>query len=48
VTFAFTSGGLTRPADFIVNAQRAIQAGLPKEEALQALTICPARISGCQ
>jgi imidazolonepropionase-like amidohydrolase len=46
VTFAFTSGGLTRPADFIINAQRAIQAGLSKEEALRALTIYPARILG--
>ncbi len=46
VKFAFTSGYLTRPADFLVNAARAIEAGLPKEEALKALTIYPAEIFG--
>lgn len=46
VTFAFSSGSLTRPADYLVNAQRAIQAGLPREVALQALTIVPATIFG--
>jgi imidazolonepropionase-like amidohydrolase len=46
VTFAFSSGNLSRPADYLINAQRAIQAGLPKEAALQALTIIPATIFG--
>jgi imidazolonepropionase-like amidohydrolase len=46
VTFAFTSGGLTRPSDYLVNARRAIQAGLPKEAALKALTLYPAQIFG--
>ena len=46
VRFAFQSGGLTRPQDFLVNASRAIEAGLPKEEALKALTIYPAEIFG--
>lgn len=46
VRFAFTSGGLSRPADYVVNAQRAIQAGLPKEAALKALTIDAAVIFG--
>lgn len=46
VKFAFTSGTLTRPSDFIVNAARAIEAGLPKDEALKALTIYPAQIFG--
>jgi imidazolonepropionase-like amidohydrolase len=46
VKFAFQSGGLTRPQDFLVNASRAIEAGLPKEEALKALTIYPAEILG--
>jgi len=46
VRFAFTSGTLTRPSDFIVNAGRAIEAGLPKEEALKALTLYPAQIFG--
>jgi imidazolonepropionase-like amidohydrolase len=46
VRFAFTSGTLSRPGDFIVNAGRAIEAGLPKEEALKALTLYPAEIFG--
>jgi imidazolonepropionase-like amidohydrolase len=46
VKFAFTSGTLMRPADFLANANRAIEAGLPKEEALKALTIYPAEIFG--
>lgn len=46
VRFAFSSGTLLRPADFIANAARAIEAGLPKEEALKALTIRPAEIFG--
>ena len=46
VKFAFTSGTLTRPQDFVTNAARAIEAGLPKEEALKALTIYPAQIFG--
>ena len=44
--FAFTSGSLTRSADFVTNAGRAIEAGLPKEEALKAMTIYPAQIFG--
>ena len=46
VKFAFTSGTLMRPADFLSNAARAIEAGLPKDEALKALTIYPAEIFG--
>lgn len=46
VKFALTSGTLTRSQDFITNAARAIEAGLPKEEALKALTIYPAQIFG--
>ena len=46
VRFAFTSGTLSRPGDFLVNAGRAIEAGLPKEEALKALTLYPAQIFG--
>lgn len=46
VRFAFTSGTLTRPQDYIRNAARAIEAGLPKDEALKALTIYPAQILG--
>src|SRR5262249_47043990 len=33
VRFAFQSGYLARPQDFIINAARAIEAGLPKPEA---------------
>ncbi|MFM8393691.1 MAG: amidohydrolase family protein, partial [Acidobacteriota bacterium] len=48
VTFAFTSGSLGRLADYLANAQRAIQAGLPKDAALQAMTIIPATIFGVE
>lgn len=46
VRFAFTSGTLSRPADLLVNAGRAIEAGLPKDEALKAMTLYPAEIFG--
>jgi imidazolonepropionase-like amidohydrolase len=46
VKFAFTSGTLVRPQDYIANAARAIEAGLPKEEALKAMTVYPAEIFG--
>jgi imidazolonepropionase-like amidohydrolase len=45
VKFAFTSGTL-RPQDFIANAQKAVEQGLPKDEALRALTINAAEILG--
>jgi imidazolonepropionase-like amidohydrolase len=46
VRFAFQSGYLARPGDFIANAAKAIEAGLPKDVALKALTIYPAQIFG--
>ena len=46
VKFAFTSGNLTRSADFIGNASKTVEAGLAKEEALKALTLYPAQIFG--
>jgi imidazolonepropionase-like amidohydrolase len=46
VRFAFNSGTLVRSQDYIINAARAIEAGLPKEEALKAMTIYPAQIFG--
>jgi hypothetical protein len=46
VRFAFGSGTLLRPQDYIANANRAIENGLPKDEALKALTIYPAQIFG--
>ncbi len=46
VKFAFNSGTLTRPTDFIANAVRAIEAGLPADAALKAMTINAAEIFG--
>jgi imidazolonepropionase-like amidohydrolase len=46
VRFAFQSGYLTRPADYIANAAKAIEAGLPKDEAIKAMTIYAAEIFG--
>lgn len=46
IKFAFTSGGLKKPVDFIKNAAKAIEQGLPKDEALKAMTINPAEIFG--
>jgi imidazolonepropionase-like amidohydrolase len=45
IKFAFMSGSL-RPQDFIPNVQKAIESGLPKEEALRALTSSAAEILG--
>jgi imidazolonepropionase-like amidohydrolase len=46
VKFAFSSGVLMRPQDYLANAARAIEAGLPREEALKAMTVYPAEIFG--
>jgi imidazolonepropionase-like amidohydrolase len=46
VRFAFQSGYLARPSDFIANAAKAIEAGLPKDIAIKAMTIYPAEIFG--
>jgi len=46
VKFAFTSGYLQNISDYIKNAARAIEGGLPKEEAIKALTINAAEIFG--
>lgn len=46
VKFAFQSGYLTQPRDYLLNAARAIESGLPKDEALKALTLYPAQIFG--
>jgi imidazolonepropionase-like amidohydrolase len=45
VKFAFMSGSL-RPQEFIANVQKAVESGLSREEALQALTINAAEIFG--
>ena len=46
VKFAFHSGGLSNPRDYLRNVARAIQAGLPEEVALRALTLHAAEILG--
>jgi imidazolonepropionase-like amidohydrolase len=46
VRFAFQSGYLARPSDYIANAAKAIEAGLPKDVAIKAMTIYPAEIFG--
>ncbi|MCS7080247.1 MAG: amidohydrolase family protein [Chloracidobacterium sp.] len=45
VPFAFQTGGLA-PADALSNVKKAIDNGLPADEALRALTIRPAEIFG--
>src|SRR5262249_56224445 len=42
VRFAFQSGYLGRPSDYIANATKAVEAGLSKDEAIKAMTIYPA------
>jgi imidazolonepropionase-like amidohydrolase len=46
LTFALTSQGLKKLEDIPKNVQKAIKAGLPKEEALKAMTIIPAKFLG--
>ena len=46
LTFAFESGGLAQPRDFVRNAARAVREGLPEDAALRALTVDAARIAG--
>lgn len=46
VTFAFESGGLRQPGDFVKNAAAAVREGLPADAALRALTIDAAKIAG--
>jgi imidazolonepropionase-like amidohydrolase len=43
--FALSSGGL-RPSEFLGNVRKAIAAGLPRDVALQALTVRAAEIAG--
>ena len=44
VPFAFYSDGLAGPAEFLAAVRKAVQAGLPADAALRALTIDAARI----
>ena len=46
VRFAFQSGGITNWADVLANATRAVENGLPAEQAVRAMTITPAEILG--
>lgn len=46
ISFALASGGSLRPAEFLANVRKAIAAGLPRDVALEALTIRPAEIAG--
>ncbi|MCS7034390.1 MAG: amidohydrolase family protein, partial [Phycisphaerae bacterium] len=46
VTIALTSHGLRDKADFLKNVRRAVARGLPKDAALQAMTLTPARLLG--
>lgn len=42
IQFAITSDGLKKKSDFLKNVRKAVKHGLPKEEALRALTQTPA------
>ncbi len=46
VKFAFQSGDMTEPKDFVRNVARAVEAGLDRETALRALTLEAAEIFG--
>jgi imidazolonepropionase-like amidohydrolase len=48
VRIALASGGSLRPTEFLANVRKAIAAGLPRDVALEALTIRPAEIAGAQ
>lgn len=46
IRLALASGGMLRASEFLANVRKAIAAGLPRDVALEALTICPAEIAG--
>ena len=46
ILFAFSSGGIQQPRDFVRNAGRAVKDGLTPDAAVRALTINAARIAG--
>ena len=46
VPFALATGGMSNVGNFLKNLRLAVEAGLPAEEALKALTINPATIFG--
>jgi hypothetical protein len=48
VLFALVSGKISSPSEFMKKVSQAVDAGLPAEEALKALTIVPARFLGVE
>ncbi|MCJ7681670.1 MAG: amidohydrolase family protein, partial [Candidatus Aminicenantes bacterium] len=46
IPFALTSNGLVKGSDMLKSLQSAIKAGLPREEAVKAMTVIPARFLG--
>ncbi|HYE14825.1 MAG TPA: amidohydrolase family protein [Pyrinomonadaceae bacterium] len=46
VRFAFQSGGMATMSDFLSNAAKAVEQGLPAADAVRALTLRPAEILG--
>jgi imidazolonepropionase-like amidohydrolase len=46
IKFALTSLGLKNSSDILKNVRKAIKSGLPREEALKAMTIIPAQFLG--
>jgi imidazolonepropionase-like amidohydrolase len=46
ILFAFQSGGLSDPKEFVRNAAKAVRSGLPADAAVKALTINAATIAG--
>jgi imidazolonepropionase-like amidohydrolase len=46
VRFAFQSGAMTNMSDFLLNAGRAVEQGLPPDEAVRAMTLRPAEVFG--
>ncbi|UCC74648.1 MAG: amidohydrolase family protein [Gemmatimonadota bacterium] len=46
VSFAFYSGGVASPRDVMEHVRKAVDAGLPSDAALRALTLGPAEIYG--
>jgi hypothetical protein len=46
VPLALGTGGMSNPGDFLENLRLSVEAGLPADEALKALTVTPATIFG--
>jgi imidazolonepropionase-like amidohydrolase len=44
ISFALTAADLEKPNDFLGNLRKAVKYGLPKEKALEALTVVPAEL----